>query len=127
MVMYQRLPVKKKKDSLQRRKINLMAKHPYCYWCGRKLSFNGIIRGGKLPPDYPTIDHIQTRFSGKRKELAEEGLRVLSCSECNFERSNKELKQSPFKQKWKSASFGRSLTLLNWFLRFARGHKRYRK
>lgn len=107
--------------SLRRAKIGKMAKYPYCFYCGRKLSLEGKVRNGKLPPDYPTIEHIHSRFFGERPK---EGLQVLACEECNARKNKEDRQKHPLRHKWLCAGFPFYLAPLNWYLRWHRGYRR---
>jgi hypothetical protein len=76
---------------LQRRRAILMSHHPFCHWCEKKLIYFKMEGGGKLPSDFATIDHINSRlmYPDGRPKI---GRRVLSCPECNQGRANEEMK-----------------------------------
>lgn len=60
-----------------------------CYWCHRKMrDVDDRIDGGPLPPDYPTIDHLDETFTGRRGKYDGLRRRVVACHECNGSRSN---------------------------------------
>ena len=90
-----------------KRRIRLMLKDPHCHWCRRELRLYDI-RGGKLPPDYPTIDHLKDKFlHGKRPEVGmKQTTLVLACPKCNNERTNKiATSKHKFKTWWKAGAF----------------------
>lgn len=118
-----RIHLTQKAIRIHNRRINLMAECPFCYWCGRALRLydKGEVPK-KLPDDFPTIDHLNTRFKGERPDLnMKEETWVIACPKCNNERSKNELRSNKFRQWWKSGSFPFPF---RWF-----GHllKKYRK
>ena len=68
-----------------------MKKHPFCHYCQRKLVYFKTKGGGKLPPDFATIDHINSRliYPDGRPRV---GRQVLSCPGCNQDRNKEEQK-----------------------------------
>ncbi len=75
---------------MQKRREILMARDPHCHWCGRELKDKKTNGRGRLPKDFPTIDHLQNRFFG-RKYVPNKEMTVLACPSCNNERQRKEL------------------------------------
>ena len=84
-----------------RRRYNLWIKHPYCYWCDRKLKWK-----------QSTLDHLNSRVARrKRPNIPRQVATVLSCKPCNNRRALKEIQSMP-KWKWwvRSRSFPRITT-----------------
>jgi len=108
-----------------KRRRRLMEKDPHCYWCRKPLKLYAHFRGGRLPDDYPTIDHLKSKFFGQRPDVfMKEYTLVIACSTCNNARSKKELKENRWRQCWKSASFPKWLWIVGWILRLIRRIKR---
>lgn len=77
--------------SLSARRANLMKKHPFCYWCDRKLIYFLMGDREKTPDDFATIDHINSRLMHPNgRPLI--GRQVLSCPGCNQDRNKEEQK-----------------------------------
>src|SRR5687768_13236267 len=74
-----------------------------CYWCGRECMQRGhaepkLVRTGwpgKLPDDYPTIEHIIPLSRGGGNKQANQ---TIACSRCNNKRGNS-MDWIPF-EKW---------------------------
>lgn len=83
-------------------KIRLFKRHPYCYWCGRKLVLTNI-KNGILPKNAATIDHLYSRLSPKRSlpNTNNEIRHVLACRRCNHKRGKFEDKALPYEEKLK--------------------------
>ena len=74
-------------------KIELYKKDPKCYWCKRHtILISEPNLKGHPNPLMATIDHIVSRFSPYRwkKKLPGQRRKVLSCYECNHNRSVQE-------------------------------------
>lgn len=97
-----------------------MSESPFCFYCGRKLIFEYIRGGGSIPEDFPTIEHMYSKFWGIRPK---QGKVVLACRICNEERSNNDRRNNPIRHRWKCAGFPFWLAPLNWYLRWKRGKK----
>lgn len=65
----------------------LFKKHPYCYWCKRKLIIHVHEDHKATPPNAATIDHLVSRFIRKKGEVVD---KVLACNECNEKRAHEE-------------------------------------
>jgi hypothetical protein len=72
-------------------KIQLWDNNPNCYYCGKPTVLTNI-RGGEIPPNAATIEHLLSRYNPKRwtRRQAGEVRKVLSCWECNQAQSHKE-------------------------------------
>lgn len=119
--------ISKKRDSLVRRRWNLMDKHPYCHWCGKKLEYYRYTSDGQLPHDFPTIDHIYSRehyIIGNRLKGTnrKKGIRVLSCPKCNENRAIELQKKHLFIQRWKSGAFPYPFHWFGHLLNYYRKH-----
>jgi hypothetical protein len=77
------------RESVIRRRRNLLRVHPYCHWCEIELVWYYIPGGhnnadhGKLPDNFATIEHIYTKNDGPRPT---KGKLVLACLKCNHDR-----------------------------------------
>lgn len=72
-------------------KLKLWNKNSRCHWCQRVTVLTNITNG-IIPPDAATVDHLFSKFD-PRRWTKEYGVRkVLSCYECNFNRSIEEHK-----------------------------------
>ena len=57
-----------------------------CFWCDRPLRIQQQ-RGGRLPDDYPTVDHLRDKFHpGRRETNKGERRYVVACPPCNHAR-----------------------------------------
>lgn len=93
----------KTRDSAMRRRLNLMKLDPHCFWCKRKLSLYYYLSDGKLPDDFPTIDHLNSREVKRYRPL--HGVRVLSCPPCNVGRARELQQKYIWVTRWKAANF----------------------
>ena len=100
----------------RKRRKRLMDKDPYCYWCGKKLTLYPDYpkrKHQKMPADYPTIDHLKSKYWGPRRDVQmKEKTLVLACPKCNNDRQAKEQKRYLFLTWWKSGGFPRWLSFL---------------
>ena len=82
---------KKDRIRLRRRLIRLWHDDPTCYWCGNSTVL--IISQEGFPgfPRRATIDHLNSRLSGKRNCNGSVPQTVLACYACNQHRANKEV------------------------------------
>lgn len=82
--------------SNKNRKRNLMREDPHCYWCGIEVteySQEEILQFGLLPLNMATVDHLNVKHKGRRKQLRSWQLKlgpvtVLACLRCNMRRGN---------------------------------------
>jgi hypothetical protein len=94
-------------DNLRNWRLRQFRKHPYCYWCGRKLRLIDREKPGKQEDDEATVDHLRSRLDEIRTEPQprhREWRRVLSCFKCNNERSALECTAKVEMQRSKSGS-----------------------
>jgi 5-methylcytosine-specific restriction endonuclease McrA len=69
------------------RRFNLMKQDPHCWYCGLELVYVEIA-GTELPYNYPTIEHLFSRSSGRLSvNHTDETRRVLACPDCNQSRA----------------------------------------
>ena len=97
-----------------------MKDDPHCHWCRRTLrSYPDYpaCSGQRMPDDFPTIDHLNSRLWGARPETKGKRTLVLSCPGCNNRRNVEEARKYIWITRWKSASFPRYLNWLNRTLR----------
>lgn len=75
-----------------------------CHWCGRPTvlfvvppqSPSRVRRHGEHFPDRATIDHLDTKSSGQRKQRNNQEERtVLACYECNQRKNTEEQAATP--------------------------------
>lgn len=65
---------------------NLYRRHPYCFWCGRKV-YKFLLPDGKRQPDnFATLDHLNSRV-GYPDGRPLQGFTVLACRACNQDRA----------------------------------------
>ena len=84
-----------------RSRRNRMMQNPYCHWCGRRVRYWKPSRGETLPPDFATIDHLNSRNQAKPRP--EGGRWVLSCRECNMARARAEEQAKPTEEHWRES------------------------
>ncbi len=75
------------------RRRKLLYEDPHCHWCGKELYYYKT-KGGKLPDDFATIDHLESKLLGERKDVQKKKKTlVLACPACNNKRSKDELEK----------------------------------
>lgn len=82
----------------RRRLVWLWLKDSKCYWCGKETALyvaasdgTGTQRHAPDVPEKATIDHINSKLSGNRREVTDwTELTVLACFECNHNRGVEE-------------------------------------
>jgi ssDNA-binding Zn-finger/Zn-ribbon topoisomerase 1 len=90
----------------QKRREVLMKRDPHCFWCRKKLvSFKPRRNQGKLPDNFPTIDHLYSRFWGLRPKPDGKTTLVLACPSCNHERARQDHINNKWRTHWRSATF----------------------
>lgn len=67
--------------SKQARRRNLMAADPHCPQCGVELVYFIPAKGQTLPPNFATIEHVNSLNQAKPRPLG--GQRTLLCLRCN--------------------------------------------
>ena len=68
------------------RKLRLWKADPHCFYCG-VVTYLPPHGGGRSFPDTATLDHLDSKLSGRRGQLHHAGPRtVLACYQCNHER-----------------------------------------
>jgi hypothetical protein len=74
----------KSHHSLPRRRRNLLAADPHCFWCGREVQeyARPFAKGEPVPDDMATVDHLNQK-QGNQQPRPERGATVLSCWPCN--------------------------------------------
>ena len=102
-----------------------MEKDPQCNWCRKKLKMYEDYpskKYKKMPDDFPTIDHLKSRLSGKRVDVKmKERTLVLSCPTCNHEVRNKaDSKKHRLKVMYKSGAFPKPFRWLGKIIKFFR-------
>ena len=77
------------------RRLTLWRRDPRCYYCRqptvlvcaiRWVCRNGrwqAVRGGSLPPDAATIEHLDSRLNPHRGNRRRRNRLVLACNQCN--------------------------------------------
>jgi len=110
----------------RKRREKLMRKDPHCYWCKKELTLYPDYRseGFKfMPDDYPTIDHLTSRFMGPRENGdGKTQAVVITCPQCNNARNVVETQKHIWRTRWKSASFPFPLRWAGRLLKIFRGH-----
>lgn len=73
------------------RRKNLMKVDPHCWYCGLELVYveqQGVANSRDIPYNYPTIEHLFSRNSGRLSvNHTNDTRRVLACPECNWNRA----------------------------------------
>jgi 5-methylcytosine-specific restriction endonuclease McrA len=112
----------------RRRRERLMGEDPHCHWCRKALTLCPDYRSegfAFMPGDYPTIDHLTSRFMGPRKNGdGKTQVVVLACPRCNNARNLAETKKYIWRTRWKSASFPFPLRWLGRTLKKSRWRKK---
>ena len=112
----------------KKRRIMLMEKDPHCHWCRLPLKLypDYSRKKQKMPNDFPTIDHIKSRFMGIREDVGmKKRTLVISCPKCNHQiRNNEEMRNHPFRTHWKSGTFPYPFRWFGRLLKFIRKQKR---
>lgn len=91
------------KTSFKHRRVNLMKEDPHCYFCRRELRMSET-KGGPIPDDFPTLDHLNDRFTFSKRPEKHFSL-VLACKKCNEGRSRRIVSSNRSKARWKSGAF----------------------
>lgn len=112
---------KKKSDRKSARRRNLMKEDPHCHWCRRELKTQPH-NSGKIPDDFPTLDHMNSRVKYPKGRPAR-GKIVLACPPCNTKRAMLEQHENMFRHMWNSRCFPWYLYFLHLFRRRCRGCK----
>lgn len=74
-------------QQMKRRRRNLFAADPYCWYCGCAVYEYRLPHGGPQAPDQATVEHLISKRHPMRGE--HHGLRkVLACYECNVSRGH---------------------------------------
>ena len=101
------------------RRHNLFKKNPHCNWCGRKLTWYDMPHPARLPNDFPTLDHLNSRsMYPKGRPVTHQESTVLACKPCNQRRGvveNKVMTKSMpmLIRRWKCATFPKQLWFVN--------------
>jgi len=85
-------------NSNKRRKENLFREDPHCYWCGIEVINYPLADGERMPDNFATLDHLDTRLSGNRGVIKNQTRTVLACSKCNFDRGVEEVNNTPIEE-----------------------------
>lgn len=89
-------------SNLKRRRANLMREDPHCYWCGCEVVYFELKRHQTMPPNFATIDHINSRLLNPDGRPSV-GQQVLACSSCNEARNQQEASSLPLEELWRRA------------------------
>ena len=85
----------------QKRLRNLWQRNPHCAWCGCKTRLIHQ-KGGALPGDAATLDHIRSKLDPLRRAGGRIGKpweeNVLACYGCNHERGRQEYLALPIEE-----------------------------
>jgi hypothetical protein len=70
-----------------RRRRNLLAADPHCWYCGIRLTAftEAVTPEGGAPEDSATVEHLFSRVRYRQRPLP--GIRVLACLACNRDRN----------------------------------------
>lgn len=101
------------------RRRRLVDKSPYCHWCNRPVFEYPHVRGRKVPDDAATVDHLVSRYWGKRPNVfGRQKTLVLACFQCNGLRSKQETASiSKWRLWFRAKSFPGRLSFINRFLK----------
>lgn len=85
-----------RRDTRQDRLWTLYRRHPYCWWCGRRVRKFPLREGRRQPGNYATLDHLNSRnmYPAGRPHLPrwwQVTVTVLSCARCNQDRAAAEM------------------------------------
>lgn len=92
----------------RKRREKLVREDPHCFWCHRELKLYPSWPSPEqktIPEDYPTIDHLTSRFMGPRKHMPNMRVLVLACPACNNARNVAQTDRHIWRTRWKSGSF----------------------
>lgn len=78
--------------NIARRREILWHRDPHCHWCGRLTQLLSGKEGERMrrifPDDMATVDHLDTKLSGRRSPGGgHEERTVLACRVCNEKRA----------------------------------------
>ncbi len=109
----------------------LMRLDPRCHWCKRPLKmyqgFQTTKEQNRLPPDFPTIDHLYSLIIATKEQRIERNKiknLVLACSQCNQARATAEAKKYRIKMYFMSASFPPPFRFVGHTLKAIRAYKK---
>lgn len=88
------LTARNKKRALyyKERRATLMKSNPHCKWCGVKVIYFKLPKHQKMPANFATIDHIQSRMNGPRPNVyGKQRTLVLACHKYNQKRCDEEV------------------------------------
>lgn len=74
-------------QQMKRRRRNLFAVDPYCWYCGCEVREYKLPHGGRQQPDQATVEHLVSKrhpMRGSQHGL----LKVLACYDCNVSRGH---------------------------------------
>jgi hypothetical protein len=90
----------------KRRRANLMATDPHCYWCRKEVIYYDLKSHEKMPHNFATIEHLYDKYSPERRIIARlnpaKPVTVLACHECNQDRGDERTNNVPIelRRKW---------------------------
>lgn len=114
-----------KNNYFAKRRLRLMQKDPHCHWCRRELKSYPNRTRGKLPADFPTIDHLTSKFLCPRRDTRmRKTTLVLACQKCNTARQKEEHAKHIWLTRWKSGMFPYPFRWFGAFLKFCRREAR---
>lgn len=118
----------------RKRRKQLMEEHPFCSWCPKRLKMypDGWKPedGCGLPNDFPTIDHIYSRFwfwNGRPQVYGRGQSLVLSCPPCNQGRAKRDEQEHIWRHRWKTGSFPPPLRWVGYAIMGCRAIKKAHK
>lgn len=86
--------------SWKRRRDNLMAADPHCFYCRTEVVYYPLERHERMPDNFATIDHVNTRLAYPEGRPLN-GDTVLACHRCNSDRNKVELRLMPKEELWR--------------------------
>lgn len=91
---------RKVNNKIARRRNNLFALDPHCFYCNVEV-VNKRARKGQNNDNLATIDHLDSHWVSLKKLSAHDGGRkVLCCRKCNQERNKKEIRRFASKKRF---------------------------
>lgn len=87
----------------RKRLRHLRERYKNCYYCKCKLNYYPLKKGEKIPDNYATIEHLNSRLqypNGRPNVFGKERTLVVACWKCNNERGNRENGELSKEEQW---------------------------
>lgn len=101
--------------SKQSRLKYLKQKFRLCWYCKCELVYYPLKKGEKVPPNYATIEHLNSRLqypNGRPPVYGKSRSLVVACLKCNNERAELEQAALPKEELWRRSG-RKPLALVN--------------